>query len=111
MTLPRPYAPAWRWCLRLAFGLDDAPPRLVTLDVKGSAADWAQGVLSATRTASAKLAVPAAGAHTLHAFLVDAGVVLDKIVVDCGGLMPSSLGPPDSRVSLPRQWRFAPFCP
>jgi hypothetical protein len=32
--------------------------------------------------------------------MVDAGVVLDKLVVDCGGLTPSYLGPPESRASV-----------
>ena len=91
--------------LRFAVGLDDAPPQLVELDVGDGGAGWAQGVLNATRVAVAKLAVPAAGPHTLHVYGVDAGVVLDKIVIDCGpstgsgqgGLKPDYLGPPETR--------------
>jgi hypothetical protein len=43
-----------------------------------------------------RLRVPTAGAHVLRVFMVDAGVVLDKIVIDCGGLKPSYLGPPET---------------
>jgi len=28
--------------------------------------------------------------------MVDAGVLLDKIVIDCGGLKPSYFGPPET---------------
>ena len=38
------------------------------------------------------------GAHNLKIYMVDAGVVLDKIVIDTGGLKPSYLGPPETRI-------------
>jgi hypothetical protein len=85
--------------LRFALALDDTPPEIVTLEFKDGAAEWAQGVVDNTRVATAKLRVPSAGAHTLHVFMVDAGVVLDKLVIDCGGLTPSYLGPPDPRAA------------
>jgi hypothetical protein len=83
--------------LRFAVGLDDTPPQLVEFDVMDGGAEWAQDVLDATRVAVAKLTVPTGGPHTLHIYAVDAGVVLDKIIIDCGGLKPSYLGPPESR--------------
>jgi hypothetical protein len=69
---------------------------VASLDFKDGGAEWAQGVLNATRTVSATLHVPSPGAHTLRIYGVDAGVVLDKIVIDCGGLQPSYLGPPEA---------------
>ena len=83
--------------LRFAVGLDGAPPQLVELETGDGGAEWALGVLDATRVATAKLNVPAPGRHTFHIYGVDAGVVLDKIVIDCGGLKPSYLGPPETR--------------
>src|SRR6185369_13306524 len=65
--------------LRFAVALDDAPPQVVALEFKDGAAEWAQGVLNNTRTATAMLRVSSAGAHTIKIFMVDAGVVLDKI--------------------------------
>jgi hypothetical protein len=86
--------------LRFAAALDDQPPQMVVLNVKDGSADWAQGVLNSTRVVSFKLTVPSAGAHTLRIYGIDPGVVLDKIVIDTGGLQPSYLGPPETGAGL-----------
>jgi hypothetical protein len=36
------------------------------------------------------------GLHTLKFWVIDKGVVLQKLVIDCGGSQPSELGPPES---------------
>jgi hypothetical protein len=85
--------------LRFAVALDEAAPQLVDLMVNDGGAGWAQGVLDNTRIATAKLKVPASGAHTLHLYGLEPGVVIDKLVIDCGGLKPSYLGPPETAKS------------
>lgn len=86
--------------LRFAIGVDHAPPQIVALEFKDGAAEWAQGVVDNTRIARTTLHLSAPGPHTVKVFMVDAGVVLDKIVIDCGGVGPSYLGPPESRTSV-----------
>jgi hypothetical protein len=83
--------------LRLAVGLDDEPLQLVALAVKDGGPDWAQGVLNNVRVAETKLLVKAPGVYTLRIFGPDPGVVLDKIVIDCGGQQESYLGPGETR--------------
>jgi hypothetical protein len=82
--------------LRLAVALDDQVPQVLTTGAEVGSPAWAQSVLNEVVSASARLRVPTAGAHVLRVFMVDAGVVLDKIVIDCGGLKPSYLGPPET---------------
>ena len=80
--------------LRLAVALDDDPPQLVALDPADGSPEWAQAVLNGVRLAGATLAVDRPGPHTLHVYGIDPGVVLDRFVIDLGGLTPSYLGPP-----------------
>ena len=84
--------------LRLAIALDDQPPQLVVCDRPDGSPEWAQGVLANAVTASATLEVPAAGDHVLKVFMVDPGVVLDKLVLHEPGLELGYLGPPEKRV-------------
>jgi len=83
--------------LRFALGLDAAPPQLVGLEVNDGGPEWAQGVLNATRVAATRLKVATPGRHVLHLYGVDAGVVVDKIVIGSDP-KPGYLGPPETRV-------------
>jgi hypothetical protein len=82
--------------LRLAVALDDQAPQILTTGAEAGSPTWAQSVLNEVVSVSVRLRMPTAGVHVLRVFMVDAGVVLDKIVIDCGGLKPSYLGPPET---------------
>jgi len=89
--------------LRYAVALDNGPPQLVTI-TKGTGREvtnraWAENVLDNTTTATTQHTLAAPGPHTLKIYMIDPGVLLEKIVVDAGGLRPSYLGPPETRVS------------
>lgn len=78
--------------LKFALALNDELPRLVVLEVNDGSADWAQGVLNASRVAKTKVSVSSPGKHKLKIYGVDAGVLLDKVVVDIDGLPESYFG-------------------
>jgi hypothetical protein len=58
--------------------------------------DWARSVEDSVRTVKSTHTVEGVGYHTLKLWMVDPGVVLQKLVVDLGGVKPSYLGPPES---------------
>jgi glycosyl hydrolase family 115 (putative glucuronidase)/glycosyl hydrolase family 115 len=85
--------------LRYAIGFDNYPPQIVTVgaDLQTPSRQWSLNVLNASTTGVSSHEITTPGPHTLKIYMVDAGVVLDKIVIDTGGLRPSYLGPPETR--------------
>ncbi|WP_324670635.1 glycosyl hydrolase 115 family protein [Hymenobacter sp. GOD-10R] len=86
--------------LRYAVSFDDEAPQIINLHT-GMVADngnrpWEKAVAEniILKTSQHTLAKP--GEHVLKFWRVDAGVVLEKLVVDQGGLKPSYLGPPEN---------------
>jgi hypothetical protein len=86
--------------LRLALALDGGPtlPVSVSSGFDTSSSEWKQRVLSNATHAKVSLRKPLTpGWHTLHLVAVDPGVVVDKFVIDLGGLKPSYDGPLETR--------------
>ncbi len=91
--------------LRFAVGVDGEPPELVAVTAgkngeAGVSRAWQESVLDNTTPASSHHHFGVAGPHTLKIYMIDPGVVLEKIVIDQGGLRPSYLGPPETRVAV-----------
>jgi hypothetical protein len=86
--------------LRYAIAFDNQPPQIVTVgaDLQTPSRQWSLNVLNASATGVSLHEIANAGVHTLKIYMVDAGVALDKIVIDTGGLKPSYLGPPETRI-------------
>jgi hypothetical protein len=87
--------------LRYAISFDDQPLQTVDIVPKGFDArngnrEWEESVRNAGRTVQSTHSLAGAGYHTLKVWMVDPSVVLQKIVVDLGGLKRSYLGPPES---------------
>lgn len=80
--------------------MDGAAPEPVELVPSGAAKDWARSVEDAVRKVSVRAALSHAGEHVLNVWMVDPGVVLQKIVIDLGGVSASYLGPPESPVVI-----------
>jgi hypothetical protein len=82
--------------LRYAISLDDQPPQIIDVLAHNTLADWEKSVEDSVRTVKSTYVLARPGYHTLKFWMVDSGVVLQKLVVDLGGVKPSYLGPPES---------------
>ncbi len=82
--------------LRFAMAFDDEAPQVIDALAKNSQRDWETTVKDSVRSVVSTHAIAAPGYHTLRVWMVDPGVVLQKLVVDMGGVKPSYLGPPES---------------
>jgi hypothetical protein len=90
--------------LRYAISFDDDPPQVVNVVADSSNRAWEQSVADDIRIASTRHHLAQGGPHVLKFWRVDPGVVLEKLVIDAGGALPSYLGPPESyhRATAPR---------
>jgi hypothetical protein len=84
--------------LRYAIAIDDEQPQIVDLNEDTEGARWSQNVLRNATINSTRHRIAAAGHHILKIWMVDPGVVMDKIVVNAGGVKDSYLGPPETLV-------------
>ncbi len=87
--------------VRVGVSFDEAPPQILTVVPKGYVAgdgnrDWEESVKDSIRVVKSAHVLAAPGPHTLKVWMVDPGVVLQRVLVNTGGLRPSYLGPPES---------------
>jgi hypothetical protein len=86
--------------LRYAIAMDEEQPQLVDFNEDTEGPRWSQNVLRNAAINSTRHSIAAAGRHTLKIWMVDPGVILDKIVVNAGGVKESYLGPPETLMRL-----------
>ncbi len=84
--------------VRIGVSFDDALPQILTVVPKGYTAgdgnrDWEESVKNSLRRVLSTQVLSEAGRHTLKVWMVDPGVVLERLIVNTGGLRPSYLGP------------------
>jgi hypothetical protein len=84
--------------LRLALSWDDEDPHAdeYVATVGEDTGVWSQSVLDGIRHVTWIHPLSAPGHHVLKIWMIDPGIVLERIVVDMGGVRPSYLGPPES---------------
>lgn len=87
--------------LHYAISFDDATPLVQTLvpekyNAGNGNRDWESCVMKNARYSNSIHFINKPGYHTLKIWMVEPGVVLEKILIDAGGLKPSYLGPPES---------------
>ncbi len=96
MTLPV-HPPTQGAGLRYGVSVDDGPVTIVDHHTVGRSDEWKQNVLrnSAQRSVTSLPLNP--GRHTLKIYLLDPGVVLDRFIIDLGGLQPAYSAIPETR--------------
>jgi hypothetical protein len=82
--------------LRYAVAFDDQTPQIVEYDEAEYTAPWSANVLRGAAITQSTHTVTAEGSHVLKIWMVDPGVVIDKIVI--GNAPTSHLGPPETTV-------------
>jgi hypothetical protein len=82
--------------LRYAVSFDDQKLQIIDALAQNSLQDWETSVKDNVRKSVSKHNVGGTGYHTLKLWMVDPGVVVEKIVVNLGGVRPSYLGPVES---------------
>ena len=82
--------------LRYAISFDNEAPQVIDALAQNTVKDWETSVKDSVRTVKSTHALSGTGYHTLKFWMVDPGVVFEKLVVNLGVVKPSYLGPPES---------------
>lgn len=88
--------------LRYAISFDEERPQIVNVHVSDTIPDWKYPmwwntmVANQVKICTTEHEIEKPGWHVLKFWMVDPGLVLQKIVIDFGGLKTSYLGPPES---------------
>lgn len=93
-------APTWDFQpeqpLEIAVSIDTEAPQRLKLGITDTNADWERAVAHSVKKLVARIRVTQPGTHVLKIWRVTPAVVLQRIVIDTGGVRPSYLGPPES---------------
>lgn len=90
--------------LKYAIAIDDETPQIVNIHEGETQPDWEypdwwnDSVTDHIKKKRTEHKSIKSGKHTLKIWMVDPGVVFQKFVIDLGGLRPSYLGPPESKM-------------
>jgi hypothetical protein len=82
--------------LKFAVSIDDEAPQVLNLQAGNSQKAWQKTVADNINIQTSTHTITKPGTHTIKYWMINPGVVLQKLVLDCGGLKPSYLGPPES---------------
>jgi hypothetical protein len=83
--------------LRYAISIDDEQPQIISVNKDDNdTKTWSQWVANNIIITTSTHTIAKAGKHTVKYWMVSPAVILQKIVVDFGGVKPSYLGPPET---------------
>jgi hypothetical protein len=72
--------------MRYALSVDEGPLQVIDFKTQGRSEEWKQNVLRNNAVKKIKTAELKPGKHTLRIYMVDPGVILDRVLIDLGGL-------------------------
>jgi len=86
---------------KIGLSIDDDDAQIITVvpkefNARNGNREWEQTVMDNTRFVKGRILVSEPGYHTLKIWMIDPGMVLEKIVINTGGVRQSYLGPPES---------------
>lgn len=82
--------------LRYAVSFDDENPQIINMHANDSQQVWESWVSNNINIKVSEHEIKKPGTHVLKLWMIDPGVVIQKIVINAGGVEPSYLGPPES---------------
>lgn len=87
--------------LKYAISIDEEEPQIISLNKDDNInRTWEGWVANNIIIKTSAHKISGKGKHVLKFWMVNPGVVLQKIVVDNGGIEPSYLGPPETRIKV-----------
>jgi hypothetical protein len=82
--------------LRYAVSFDGEQPQVINIHKDRTFQDWEESVRNNITVGESRHTISGPGQHVLKFWMIDPGIVLQKIVVETSGAAPSYLGPPES---------------
>ncbi len=91
--------------LQYAISFDDQAPQVITLvpadyNAQNGNRDWEKSVSDNARFSKTIHKIESPGYHKMKIWMIDPGIVIQKIMVNTGGLKESYLGPPESYFNI-----------
>ena len=88
--------------MQYAISVDDETPQIISLnkeDKNSISGIWNKWVGENIIIKTSKHNISTAGKHVIKYWMVNSGVVLQKIVADFGGMKKTYLGPPETKIN------------
>ncbi len=83
--------------LQFAVSIDDEQPQIINLNKEdNNVRIWGEWVANNIIIKTTRHLISKPGKHVLKFWMINPGVVLQKLVIDFGGVKPSYLGPPET---------------
>lgn len=84
--------------VRIAVAIDGSEPVIMDLATFGRSGEWKENVLRNMATGAVDQVIDRAGPHTLTLWMVDPGLLLDKVLIDLGGWKDSYDFPDETKM-------------